>query len=314
MKFKNPNKKIAFICSPNLTAFINPICEWILHNTDMRIRRVFTQEKEAIVSALKWADTVWLEWANELAVTLTHKAVEFLKDKEVVLRCHSYEALSGLFQQINFLMVSKVVFVADHMESLGRSMMPKEIPSVVIPNGLQTENFPLSYKKHGGAIAHLGHISHKKGPMLMLHAFYYLLQNGEDVTLHVGGNMQDMRYDYYLQYMVIKLNLQNNVRFYGKIEDVPAWLQDKECVLCTSPWESQNMSVMEAMLCGCRPLVHTFPGADQIYKPEYCWSTLDELHRLYSTETKPEEYREFIAERYNFNSTLEQVLELLGDE
>jgi len=312
MRFVDSGKKIAFICSPNLTTFIAPICDHLLRNTELRIRRVFSVDSDVVTTAIKWADVIWFEWANELTIAVTKKAEGLLRDKRVIVRCHSYEALVGLYTGLNWPVVDVVVFVSNHIQALCSSMLSVR-ETVVVPNGLNTCKFQLSTEKNPGTIAHVGNINHKKGPMLLLHAFHHLLSVGEDVELHWAGAVQELRFDYYIQHMLIRLGLSDKVKMYGKVEDIAEFLKDKECVICTSPWESQNLSLMEGMLCGCKPLIHNFPGAEEVYDKKWVWNTFDELHALFSAEYTPEAYREYIVERYDFDKVIEQVLEVLGD-
>lgn len=313
---ENSDPKISFVCAPGLTTFIDPICGWLLDNTPLKLSKTFSGDKEAIIAAIKWADVIWLEWANELSVTITHKAAELLRGKRVIVRCHSYEALNRMFASLNWPVVSEVVFVADHVKSLCESMMPEEIPTIVMPNGLQVEKFLFSEEKKKDSVAYLGHINHKKGPMLLLHAFYHLLCGGINASLHIGGKVQDPRFGYYLQYMSQLLRIEDKVEFCGEITNVSEWFADKEYVICSSPWESQNLSVMEGMLCGCKPLVHEFLGASAIYKPEYCWKSFDDLLGLYKNHKGVDGrmFRNFVEHNYNFDVIIKQIVELLKQQ
>jgi hypothetical protein len=91
---------------------------------------------------IAWADCVFIEWANELAVELTQKS-KVLAEKQVILRIHSYEVLSGFLQHIVWDKISAIVFVCNHMRDLALKQLPglakPELnpPEIfVIPNGV----------------------------------------------------------------------------------------------------------------------------------------------------------------------------------
>jgi len=81
MKFKRP-EKIAIFCLPGLDNFIKDIAQ-VLSNV-FEVKLVVTTDGNQIVQAYKWADVVWLEWANELAVEITNKLEKMGKKKSFV--------------------------------------------------------------------------------------------------------------------------------------------------------------------------------------------------------------------------------------
>lgn len=306
--------KVAFVCFPNLTTFINPIVDHIIENTDLIVRKTYSNDPQTVKAAIEWADVVWLEWANELAISCTTQLSELLVQKKVIVRAHSYEVLGGYIPNMNWRPVDKVVFVAKHVESLARSQLPKDVESVVIPNGLDTEKFVMGDDERQSSFCFLGHMSAKKGPMLLAHTIHYLSQefSRDNPTFHIGGKWQDSRFELYLKYWLAEAGLIDSVTFYGEIENPKDWYQDKYAILCTSPWESQNLSVMEAMLCGCMPLVHNFPGSRDIYDPRYVWTTFDDLGgMLKAWNGNRQEYRDFVQEKYNLVDTTQRIVDLI---
>ena len=321
-------KKIAFLCLPGLTTFIEPIIDHF-EEQGHDVRRVFTGAGHVLTNALDWADVIWLEWANELTISLTNaKNIDQLK-KKMIVRLHSYEAITSLAKRVNWQPVTDIIFVADHVKIYlqktvsavaemddGTTVIPEGARQSVhvIPNGIKVENFPLrTIIDNGTKLCSLGHMSHKKGPMLLLHAFLHLQKwydkyNGTPCTLHIGGDWQEERFLYYFHYMIKELGLEDKVFLDGQINNVPKWLEDKYAILCTSPWESQNLGLMEAMCCGVRPLVHNFPGAKEIYRPDWCWSTFDELIGIInSSANKSEDYRQHIVDNYSFDDQIKKI-------
>ncbi len=319
-------KKIAFLCLPGLTNFIEPIIDHF-EAQGHSVRRVFTGAGHILTNALEWADVIWLEWANELAISLTNaKNIDQLR-KKMIVRLHSYEAITSLAKRINWKPVTDVIFVADHVKryvlkttSISELAKKNFIKVHVIPNGIKVEDFPFADKDRSDnglpnnpKFCSLGHMSNKKGPMLLLHAFLHLQKfydnlDGNNCTLHIGGDWQEERYLYYFNWLIQELKLEDKVFLDGQINNVPQWLEDKYAILCTSPWESQNLGLMEAMCCGVRPLIHNFPGAKEIYNPKWCWSTFDELvDVINSNENKSKDYRDYIQDNYSFDDQIKKV-------
>jgi hypothetical protein len=98
----------------------------------------------------------------------------------------------------------------------------------------------------------------------------------------------------------------------GKVKDINLWLQDKDFIICTSPWESQNMGRMEAMCCGVKPLIHHFLGADLIYKKEWLWKNLDDLVQLYNEPVyESQKYRDFVIMKYAHADMMKKLEEIV---
>ena len=78
--------------------------------------------------------------------------------------------------------------------------------------------------------------------------------------------------------------------------------------------ESQGMGLLEGMACGLKPVVHNFPGAQQIFAPEFLFNTAEDFcSRILSAEYEPGRYREFVEARYSLVEQLRRVNVLLTE-
>jgi glycosyltransferase involved in cell wall biosynthesis len=142
----------------------------------------------------------------------------------------------------------------------------------------------------------------------MLAAFEALIKADPEYRLFVAGTFQELRYEYYWAHMIKEMGLTDNVFYVGFQDNIHEWLANMHYVCCSSPWESQNMSVMEAMASGCMPLVHNFPGAKQIYPAEYVWTTISDFVDLILCEPwQPERFRDVVLSSYAFHDKIKDI-------
>lgn len=302
--------KLLFVCLPGFEHFLAPVMRHF--GSLYQIRQLAYTTLESAQEALAWAEIVWLEWANRPAAELT--AGEHLRGKAVICRIHNYEALNGEVTRVNWRKVDHAIFIASHVQSLAcRSAAdlagyPRQH---VIPNGLEPERFAFVKRRPGPRLAFVGDIGHRKGLLLLAQAFKALSEQNSELTLHLAGNAQDLRILAYLEHFFALHGLSQRVFYAGWVEDIPGWLADKDYLLNCCPWESQGLAMMEAMLCGIKPLIHHFVGAEAIYPRELLWSSLDDLLRIYHSDYTSQAYRDFVCRHFaaaDKHRQLEQVL------
>jgi len=262
---------------------------------------------------MKWSDIVWLEWCDQLAVYAS--MLPIAKEKKLICRLHSYEAFTDNIKNINWKNIDKVIFISENLKRIvTRKVKIEENKIEVIPNGINLKKWTFKEKKKGYNIAYVGYINYKKGPMLLLHAFKSVFDKDNKYKLYIAGEFQDERYLLYFNQMIKELGIKNNVIFECWQNDLDKWLEDKNYVLCTSLLESQNLSVMQAMAKGIKPIIHNFVGAKEIYNGKYVWNTIDEaVEMILSNEYNSEEYRTFIKDNYSLERQIKKIKELILD-
>lgn len=304
--FFSNKKKVAFFVKPQMDSFLGDIIECL--RNDYEIKKCIVTETKQINEGMEWADICWFEWCDELVIYGSQ--LEEAKRKRIICRLHSYEAFSEYPSQVKWENVEKVIFVANHIRDFVLENTPalRKEQTKVIPNGVDLEKYTYKERKHGFNIAYVGYINYKKGPMLLLHAFKAIYDKDKRYKLFIAGQFQDPRDVLYFKQMVKEWNLENNIIFQGWQDDLNTWLEDKNYILCTSLLESQNMSVMQAMAKGIKPLIHNFVGAVGVYKPEYIWNTFDELTNMINSKAYDyREYRKFIQDRYPLSKAYERI-------
>ena len=312
---KKEKRKIAVICGPGLDNHLAEVTDLFKKKYEVMI--CVSSDLEKIFNAVKWADTIWIEWANQTAVDVTSLG-HLMYQKQVILRLHSYEAFQQELSYIHWNYITDLIFVADHIKDLVLMHYPLIQDAVdnihVIPNGIDTKKFAIPkgreyVTKPGKNIAYLGYINFKKGPLLMFNAFAELIRNDPEFVLHIGGAFQEPRYVQYLKQLQSQNPmLQKQIRFHGWIDDPATWLTGMSHVICTSVLESQAKFVMEGMAVGLKPLIHNFVGAKDIYPTGLIWDTItDFCTQALSPSYNALSYRAFIVRYFNTDDVVKKI-------
>lgn len=265
--------------------------------------------------AIEWADVVWLEWANELAVFATRQ-LSALQSRPVVCRLHRYEAFSDLPRRINWDVVDCLVFVAEHVRrAFGERFPEVSVEKRVIHNGVDLDRFTIAPdKEQTRDIAFLAHLNWRKNLPLVFQIAHGLQAAGGVEKFHVAGDWQVPELREYFHHMRREMGLEETVVHDGYIEDVPAWLADKRHLLSASVNEGHPCTVLEAMAAGLRPVVHNFPGAAELFPDECLFNTVAEaVYMLDAPAGEPERYRDYVQDSYPRDRQLRKIRQLLED-
>ena len=115
-----------------------------------------------------------------------------------------------------------------------------------------------------------------------------------------------------------KLNIEEQVLFFGYRHDVYDVLQCCNLCISTSIREGLGLGVLEAVLCGCSVLVSNNRGHRDIVKDDKkCLFELDDNDELekkiIKAIKKPEEYRISFSEKYSLRSSLTDMKKIYED-
>ncbi len=266
-----------------------------------------------LAAAIAWADIVWLEWCWDHAVWATRNAI--VAGKPCIVRLHSIEALQTNYPaRMDWSRVSRLVTVAEDITGVLLDRFPAirgAVPIEVIPNGIDMDRFcpgtPDRFR-----VGWVGHLEPKKNPMLLMQIAHRAFQRDARLTFHVAGAFTDPRTARYLKQMQSMLGLAGVVHFDGHVADMPAWYADKGVLLSTSMYESFGMNIGEAMAVGAFPVVHAFPGAEQLWPADCVFASVDHAVALIQA-ARPGLYRDWVADRYGLERQVSNVLALLRD-
>lgn len=306
---KESNKKnIVFFVKQGLDNFLEDIIDGLAH--EYTTRKIVVTNLKQIDEEMKWADICWFEWCDEL-ISYGSKLI-IANEKKIICRIHSYESFTDYPCNVYWENVNKIIFVAEHIRNftINNFNIDKE-KTIVIPNGIDIPKWTFQDRKPGFNIAYVGYINYKKGPMLLLHTFKAIYDKNNQYKLFIAGKFQDARDILYFNQMIKEFRLEDNVVYEGWQDNLDKWLEDKNYILCTSILESQNISIMQAMVKGIKPIIHNFVGAKEIYPQYLVWNTInDAVEMITDSKYNSQEYNYFVKNGFEFKDQIEKLKSL----
>ncbi len=305
-------KKIALLCLPTGDNFIRDVAYILSEIYDVRL--VVTGEGEKIAQAYEWAEIVWIEWANDLAVELTNKLTR--DSKRIVCRLHSYEALVEYPEKIRWDNVDKLVLVSGHIENILKKYHSKVYDTLkskveILPNGVDLNKFVFKVREHGLNLAVVENIDNKKDPAAWMQVIGVLAKTDKRYVLNIAGSFQDIRYENYFDYFIKDNRLEDNVKFYGYVKDINQFFEGKNYILSTSIHEGHPYNIMEAMARGIKPLIHNYCGSKNQWPAELIYDFATEIPAMLNNGYDSQKYREYVEEHYSLEKQVSAAVKLI---
>jgi glycosyltransferase involved in cell wall biosynthesis len=309
---RNKRPRIAFFCGlPGAVSFLNDIYSF----TEQRFAVKFYDGRDInrIHDLMKWSDISWFEWATDVAV----EASKLKKSCKNIIRLHRFEAYADWPSKIQWENIDTLITVGN---SYVKDALLRQVPAleartrvVTIPNGINLDKFKFIDRTKGKNIACIGYLNPRKNPMLLLQCMQKLHYIDPQYKLFFAGIFQDASLEQYVRHMIKALDIADVVYFDGWQDDMNKWLEDKHFVVSASLGESQGMGVLEGMACGLKPIVHNFPGADQIF-PGDCLFNISEqfCQQVCSEHYYPKQYRDYVEQKYPLGQQLNTINRLFS--
>ena len=308
---ENIKKIIVFFVREGLDSFLEDIITEL--SGEYETKKVIVTELKQIDEEMKLADICWFEWCDELICYGSNHTLAC--EKIIICRLHSYEAFTDYPAKVALENVNKIIFVAEHIKDfVVENFRIDEEKAIVIPNGIDHKKWTFHERKPGFNIAYIGYINYKKGPMLLLHAFKSIYDENNQYKLFIAGKFQDNRDVLYFNQMIREFGLEDNIVYEGWQDNLDNWMEDKNYILCTSILESQNISVMQAMLKGIKPVIHNFVGAKSIYPEGLVWNSInDAVDMITDNEYNSQEYNLFVKNNFLLHHQIEKIMSLFEE-
>lgn len=226
----------------------------------------------AFWDAIEWADVVYIEWANQTALWLT-QCLPW--SKKLVVRCHSYEALTTLPLFLQHGRIDTMIFIAPHVRTI-YATHPVDDPgvfsrSVIVQNVRPPETpvTPLPDEQRRFRLGLLGFDRQIKDPLFAIGILRTLLAQDNRWTLVLGGkdfaspeaDDKSAAAEYVRAFHAACRDLRDHIEFSGYITDKAPWFAGIGFILSTSLREGSHESVVEGMAHGCIPVIRDWPMA-----------------------------------------------------
>ncbi|MBZ4650626.1 glycosyltransferase, partial [Thermosipho sp. (in: thermotogales)] len=130
-------------------------------------------------------------------------------------------------------------------------------------------------------------------------------------SVHIAGDFQDPTYEYYFNYFIKNTDLSENVKIYGWVKDVNAFLEDKNYILSTSIHEGHPYNIAEAMARGLKPIIQNYAGSKTQWPNELIYNYIFEIPDLLSNNYKSNEYRKFVETEWSLERQINNIFKLL---
>ncbi|MEJ5229437.1 MAG: glycosyltransferase [Pseudothermotoga sp.] len=305
------NTKIAFLCLPGLDNFLKDIVETLSLVYDVKL--VVSTDGKTIAEAIKWADIIWLEWANELVVEVTNKIDK--GRKRILCRLHGYESLrKDLLNSIKWNKIDRVIFVARNVldTTLQNCEAVRNSNIRLIHNGLDLNRYKFDIRRPGPNIAFAGFFNYKKNPVLAVQILKKLSEIDSRYNIQWAGEIQDERMYRYILYILNKMRIEKNFSFVGWKKDIDRFLEDKNFFLSTSIHEGYGVAILEAVAKGIKPVIHNFYIAEEFYPKEWIFNTVDEAVEMITSDSyDSDQYRRFVEDKCSLEQQISEILEVL---
>lgn len=310
-RIRDGRAKIAFFCGGDGDTFLKEIVSYAGQRYPVRVFEGSTSDQ--MHELMRWSDISWFEWCTSLAAAGTNLP----KVCRNIIRLHRYEAYLSWPKQICWQNVDLLITVGNSFvpQALRRWIpdIDNRVASATIPNGVNLERIPFTRRAAGKNLAFVGTLRMVKNPMLLLACMAQLHSAAPEYKLFIAGKFQDLLLEQYFWHQVKALGLEDVVVFDGWQEDIAGWLADKHYIVSTSVIESQGMGILEAMAAGLKPVIHNFPGAEEIFSGRFLFNSPAEFCRQILLEDYDSvQYREFVERRYPLSRQLMQINEVFA--
>jgi glycosyltransferase involved in cell wall biosynthesis len=265
-------------------------------------------------------DVVFFEWASELLAA----ASQLPKTCSIVTRLHRYEMYQWA-DRINWDVVDKVILVSKAMQQEFIDRFPQHAAKTfAVSPSTSLEKFSPASKQFNGDIGILCHLTPRKRVYDLILTFYELTRQNEPLHLHIAGGPHPAYQDYYnaLHRIVKKLNLQNNVTFYGNLTDTAPWYHKIDVFISNSYSEGLQVAPMEAMASGRYCLSHHWNGAEELLPKSNLFYTSDQLQKKildYCAMPEAEKsawqqkMRSIAFEKFDIKQTITQIHQVIKE-
>lgn len=231
---------------------------------------------------------------------------------KLVIRCIDIEAWVGQPGAVTWKNVDGLIFGAKHIQELVSGYVPfVDYPHLRIehvPFGVDLSKWTYKIREHGFNVAFVAHRWSAKGIPLALQVMAEL--DSRFKIYFLGDESKGEKWNPPYWHQMIKA-LRINAVFEDKVEDLDAWLENKNYLLCSSQKESFSYVTAEAAAKGIMPVVHSFYGAYDIWPEHWIWTKVRQAaNRIGGGYYDSQQFREEIEQHYSLERMMDGINEV----
>lgn len=306
---------------PYLGKFTDDMMNWWLdHGHEVKRERYYNP------SLISWADVVWFDTCDNNLASATKPDSALLADdanfkpwdihehdltgKKVIVRPIDIEVWQGHHAAALWDVVTDCIFIAPHIRDM---MMLDDRPKAstmkihTIPCGVDLNRWTFKERQPGFNIAVVAERWVSKGVDYVLQIALKLKEIDPRYKIYWLGQNNDYHWQRdYLVDMIERHNL-NFILEEEYVEDLDAWLEDKNYLLSGSVKEAFGYSIAEGMAKGIRPIIHEFFGFEPLWGDSgYTWASIDQaIEMIMDGSYNSQEYLDYLKHK---GYTLEDMM------
>ncbi len=303
--------RIAVIRGDSPPAGLDAILRFLQPRFDLRVVRGLQERQgEAFAEAIAWCQIVWFEGCGQELVAATRAE----NAARIICRVNSHDPWSQWFDQVLWERVACILVpsrgVADLIALRGAQWADK---IRIVPCGLDINAIVPAPRQGGKRLACIDPLAPAANLPLLLQCLAALRRTGDWVLHFAGVFGDDASLEQYVMHMIDRLDLSSAVIFDGWQADLPAWLADKDRLVSAATSEGDVEALLAAMAAGVKPVVHEYPGADDLLPRPLLFATVDEFRRCVTEPYDLAAARRFLADRYPLAPQIAAVNDVLLD-
>ncbi|MBN1124163.1 MAG: glycosyltransferase family protein [Sedimentisphaerales bacterium] len=267
---------------------------------------------DEISTILEWSHISWFEGCDELLSAISRRN----KICRTVVRLDARDVYDAPIEEVNWDNIDVVIINGGLLEKqtlLSRMEdLEKRTRVITTFEGVDLSRVRFQSRCRGKKLVWMGDLDAQSNPILLLQCMQKLNYIDKDYRLYIAGRCVDTGMEQYLRYMVDKLNLSSAVVFEPEVKNLNQYLLDKHFIVSTAIDLSGLSSVLTAMACGLKPVVHDFPGAEQWIDSSYLFGISEQFCNLVlSDDYRPQHYRQIVEQQYRLRHWTRPINDVL---
>jgi glycosyltransferase involved in cell wall biosynthesis len=188
----------------------------------------------------------------------------------------------------------------------------KELDSVVYQSeGVDLVKFSFNERSHGFNFGYVGHLTQTKNISLLLQVIKMVTDRNSkyrfdifgEFALDGGSISKEIPYRYF-QNQVKRLGISEFITLHGHLDQdiMIEKMKDINYLISTSYREGLPFNIIEGMAMGIKPIIHSWPGAEQCFDEKFIFDYMGEIFDMLEGEYNSKKYREFVETNHDLES------------